>query len=116
MATLGSLGHADPGTCHIGLWRSPNPHLQGKPGLLSCRSSTPTSLPVLGGGGAASAPELLSTISGLWGHPGSLAWCLGWDPGTFWQVPRGSSPGTLVSTCTRELKVPSGACPARQWV
>ena len=115
-ATLGSLGRTDPGTCHIGLCCSPISRLQGKPGLLSQRSSTPTSLLCWAGVGLHQPPKCSAPPRGRGATLGLWLGGLGWDPATSWQVPRGSSPGTLISTCTCDLKVPSGACPARQWV
>lgn len=91
MATLGSLGHTDPGTCHVGTPglppsppSLPPPHrLQWKPGLLSCRSSTPTPFLCWAGMGppqplncSAPARDCRATL-GLW------LGGLGWDPRTF---------------------------------
>lgn len=103
MATLGSLGHTDPGTCHVGtpgLPPSPPPPATIPPFTAETRLAEMQEfhthpLPVLGGNGAASAPELLSTSSGLQGHPASLAWWPRMGPKNFLTSSQGQQPQHL---------------------
>ena len=103
VATLGSLGHTDPGTCHMGtpgLPPSPPPRCLQRWGgwgtrLPELQEFHAHPLPVLGRDGAASAPELLSTSLELQGHPGSLAWWPGMGPKNFLTSSQGQQPQHL---------------------